>query len=144
MSNASAWPACPKQRALPPNHCTKDKSARLYEHLRRRAAAILDAGHSVVVDAVHATADERALIKAVADDREIAFHGLFLTASLDVRQQRVGRRVGDASDANADVARKQEEYDLGRIDWTEVDASKTPEGTLKLATAALGAAARIK
>jgi predicted kinase len=130
--------------ALPSSHYTKDESARLYEHLRRRAAAILDAGYSVIVDAVHATADERALIKAVAEDRAIAFHGLFLTASLDVRQQRVGRRVGDASDADTEVARKQEEYDLGRIDWTEVDASKTPEGTLKLATAALGSAARLK
>ena len=67
--------------ALPPGHYTKDKSARLYEHLRRRAAAILDTGHSVIVDAVHATAEERALIRAVAEDRQMAFHGLFLTAS---------------------------------------------------------------
>lgn len=127
---------------LPPGHYTKEESARLYEHLRRRAAAILDVGHSVVVDAVHAATDERTAIKAIAEDRNLVFKGLFLTASLEIRQQRVGRRVGDASDANADVARQQESYDLGAIDWTEVDASKAPDSTLKLAVAALGPAVR--
>lgn len=125
---------------LPPGHYTKEESARLYEHLRRRAAAILAAGHSVVVDAVHATAEERAAIRAVADERKIGFRGLFLTASLEVRQQRVGRRVGDASDANAEVARKQEAYDLGTMDWTEVDASDSPMETLAKARRALDGA----
>ena len=46
------------------------------------------------------------------------------------RLTRVGNRGRDASDADADVARKQEEFDLGRVAWSKVDASGTPEETL--------------
>jgi hypothetical protein len=55
---------------------------------------------------------------------------LFLIASLDDRLVRVGNRGRDASDADAEVARKQEGFDLGRIAWSKVDASGTPEETL--------------
>ncbi len=34
------------------------------------------------------------------------------------------------------VARRQESYDLGALDWTRVDASGTPEETLASARAA--------
>jgi predicted kinase len=59
------------------------------------------------------------------------FDGLFLVASLDDRLARVGNRGRDASDADADVARKQEEFDLGprrmvegrRIRYSRGDAS---------------------
>jgi len=51
---------------------------------------------------------------------------------------RVGGRTGDASDAGTIVARKQEEFDLGRINWAKVDASGTPEETLTRAEATLG------
>jgi len=56
------------------------------------------------------------------------------------RLARVGERKGDASDAGAAVARQQEQYDLGDIDWLKVDASGTPEQTLRRAMAALGLA----
>ena len=48
-----------------------------------------------------------------------------------------GARSGDASDADAAVARAQESYDLGALDWTRIDASGTPEQTLARAHAAL-------
>ena len=47
---------------------------------------------------------------------------------------RVGARSGDASDADAAVARAQESYDLGALDWARVDASGTPDQTLARAT----------
>jgi len=62
---------------------------------------------------------------------------LFLTADLATRIARVGDRVHDASDADAEVARKQENYSLGALDWAEVDASGTPAETLARAKAAL-------
>jgi predicted kinase len=49
----------------------------------------------------------------------------------------VSRRVGDASDATANVARQQETYDLGIIDWHIVDASGTPQDTLDRARHAI-------
>ena len=65
------------------------------------------------------------------------FRGLFLVADLDTRLARVGSRRGDASDADARIARAQENYDLGTLTWTRIDASGTPEETLKRAKAAL-------
>ena len=62
------------------------------------------------------------------------FHGLFLDADLATRVARVGARSGDASDADAAVARAQESYDLGALDWARVDASGTPDQTLARAT----------
>ena len=46
---------------------------------------------------------------------------------------RVETRAGDASDADEKVARAQQDYDIGALNWTEVDASGTPEQTLKRA-----------
>ena len=69
------------------------------------------------------------------DDRRR--HGLFLTADLEARLARVGARKGDASDADAAIARAQEHYVLGALDWREVDASGTPEETLRRAREAL-------
>ena len=52
-------------------------------------------------------------------------------------ERSVGARSGDASDADAAVARAQESYDLGALDWERVDASGTPDQTLACAHAAL-------
>jgi predicted kinase len=54
----------------------------------------------------------------------------------------VGTRSGDASDADAAVARTQESYDLGALDWARVDASGNPEATLARARTAIERSAR--
>jgi predicted kinase len=59
---------------------------------------------------------------------------------LQTRLNRVGTRAHDASDADAEVAQAQERDDLGVLDWTEIDASGTPENTLARAKAALASA----
>ena len=87
------------------------------------------AGHSAIVDAVFAKDDEREEIAAVVSTGT-RFRGLFLTADLATRIARVGARVNDASDADETVVRKQAQYDLGAMEWSEIDASGTPEQTL--------------
>ena len=120
--------------ALPPEAYRPDVTARVYETLAARAARVFAAGHSVIVDAVFARAGERADIEQAALQ---AFRGLFLTADLDTRLARVGGRKNDASDADAKIARAQEDYDLGELAWATVDASGTPEQTLRNARAVL-------
>jgi uncharacterized protein len=115
---------------LPPEAYTPEVTAKIYSTLAVRAQRVVAAGHSAVVDAVFAKDTERTAIAAVARAGKHRFHGMFLTADLETRVKRVGARVNDASDANEDVVRRQAQYDLGSLDWTEIDASGTPEQTL--------------
>ena len=123
---------------LPETAYAPDVTAKVYATLADKARRVLAAGHSAIVDAVYAQADERALIAQAAAGA--TFHGLFLTADLGVRLARVGTRAADASDADAAVARRQEQYDLGTMQWISVDASGSPEETLRRAKAELGLA----
>ncbi len=116
---------------------TAQNTARVYAALAEKARHVIAAGHSAIVDAVFARAEERDGLRAVARAGEVTFHGLFLTADLPTRVARVGSRRGDASDADETVARAQEHYVLGHNDWPEVDAAGTPEATLDGARRAL-------
>lgn len=106
-------------------------TAQIYEILVQRAAGVLSQGHSVVIDAVFAHEAERAAICDVARKLNIRFVGLFLAADLAARLSRVRRREHDASDATPEIAEIQEKYDIGAVDWAIIDASGTPEQTLK-------------
>ena len=100
---------------LPQEAYAREVTAKVYAAIEDKARRVLAAGHSAIADAVFADPRERAAIEQAAGDA--AFHGLFLTADLGVRVSRVGARTGDASDADAQVARAQEQYDLGALDW---------------------------
>src|SRR5262249_15538372 len=115
---------------LPNEAYSPEVTARVYAALADKARRAIAAGHSAVVDAVFAQAPERALMRQTADALGVPLHGLFLEADLATRVARVGARSHDASDADAAVARRQQGYDLGALDWTRVDASGTPEQTL--------------
>lgn len=112
-------------------------TARIYALLAEKARRVLAAGHAAIVDAVFAHPNERAAMTAAAETTGVRLQGLFLTADLQSRLARVSGRRGDASDATADVARVQENYDLGTLDWRRIDASGSPEETAARARAAL-------
>jgi aminoglycoside phosphotransferase family enzyme/predicted kinase len=103
----------------------------------RRAAA---AGHSAIMDAVFAQPAERFAAEQSAAVLGVPFHGFFLEAPLATRLHRVGGRRGDASDADAEIAREQENYQIGDLNapgWQRLDASGTPDETLARAREAL-------
>ncbi len=125
----------PEAEPLPPSAYTPEVTARVYSILAAKARRVVAAGHSVIVDAVFAKRAERDAIAAITPG--VPFHGLFLTAGLATRIARVGSRKGDASDAGPAIARAQEQYDLGELEWTKIDASGTPAETLRRGEAAI-------
>jgi aminoglycoside phosphotransferase family enzyme/predicted kinase len=122
---------------LPPEGYERAVTASVYSILADKARRIAGAGHSVIADAVFAREDERAAIAAAAQETGTPFCGLFLTADLATRVARVGARAKDASDADAAVARQQERYQIGDLDWTGIDASGSSAETLARARAAI-------
>ena len=126
----------PETERLPAEAYDAASTRRVYAALVDKARRVLAAGHSAIVDAVFAADEERAGIAAATPSRA-RFQGLFLAADLATRLARVGARHHDASDADVHVARHQESYDLGSLNWARVDASGTPEDTLRHARAAL-------
>jgi len=116
---------------------------RVYEEMRSLARTALDAGMSVVTDAVFARDEERRAVEELSSQAGMAFAGLWLEAPASVLEKRVAAREKegrDPSDAGVEVLQKQLAYDLGKIEWARVDASGTPKETLARALEALACA----
>jgi uncharacterized protein len=122
---------------LPSTAYRPEISERVYRIIIDKAARVARAHHSAIIDAVFARAEERAALENAAAAAGVEFHGLFLAVDLAVRLQRVGQRAGDASDADVEVARKQEEFVTGPVAWTRIDAAGSPAQTLANARAAI-------
>lgn len=122
---------------LPPDAYTPAVNLRVYASIIDKARRAVAAGHSAIVDAVFAAPSERTAVEQSAKALGVPFVGLFLTADLATRRGRVETRRHDASDADAAVVERQEQYDLSGLAWTAVDASGTPEQTLERARLAL-------
>jgi uncharacterized protein len=122
---------------LPAGAYTPTASERVYSVLSDKTRQILAAGHSTIADAVFARQEEREALAGAARAVNMHLRGLFLTANLGTRLDRVGTRTGDASDASQEVARTQESYNLGRLDWPQIDASGSVEETAAKARATL-------
>ena len=90
---------------------------------RKRAGLALQAGRSVIVDAVHAKPHERDAVAGLAARHGVPFTGLWLEAPAEIMQARVAARAGDVSDATPHVVETQLSYDLGPLGFTRIDAS---------------------
>lgn len=117
-------------------------SADVYERLRHLAGLALRAGQSVIVDAVHARAEERAAIAAVAQHAGVKFTGLWLEAPQETLVHRVETRRDDASDADAETVSLQATLPIGSIDWARLEAGMTPERLARAAGAIIGTGER--
>ncbi len=117
----------PETARLGPEHYTSEATAKVYAALHAAARACLQGGTSVIVDAVNARPEERAALEAIQNETDATFRGIWLDLETDVRAARVNARRADASDADAEIARAQTHYDLGRIDWMRVGVSGDPD-----------------
>ena len=107
---------------LPASAYEPDVSGQVYRRLIDKARVALRAGQTVALDATFATARERRSAAGAAAEVGVAFAGLFLDAPLATRLARIGSRRDDASDADAEVARRQTAEPLGERGWTALDA----------------------
>ena len=129
--------AAPGDR-LPPQAYRKEASRAVYDALAERAAALVQAGHAAIVDAVFLDPAERAQIERVATAAGVPFQGLWLSAPEAVLLRRIAARRGDASDATPDVLRAQLATDAGALTWPLLDVSGPPEAVAAQARALLG------
>lgn len=127
----------PETQRLPQDAYRPHVTAQIYAALANRAAHIVAAGHSVIIDAVFAKPIERAAVAEIAKKQNVAFYGLYLVADLETRLKRVSQRGPDASDADKTVAGMQENISLGNINWLPVDTSGGLDETLDRTKTAL-------
>jgi aminoglycoside phosphotransferase family enzyme/predicted kinase len=123
--------------ALPESAYRPEATKRVYEMLSSTAQRVLAQGCSVVLDAAYLLEAERMEIEGLAATHGARFVGLFLTADLATRLARIEGRKGDASDATRDVALKQETFAIGTVNWHMIDASGTPDQSLRSARVSL-------
>jgi predicted kinase len=116
---------------LPASAYAPEITERVYGALNERARQVIAQGFSVIVDAAFLRQAERDRLSSEARGIGADFRPVFLTADLDVRLSRVGARKQDASDATSATVSQQEDYEIGRIAWTVVDASGSPQQALE-------------
>jgi hypothetical protein len=124
---------------LPASAYSSDVTRAVYQRVSDKARIALRAGQAVLIDATFATAAERTAAAQVAAEVGVGFAGLFLDAPLATRLERIGVRHADASDADADVARRQTAEPLGERGWATLAASGSLSDTTALARARLRA-----
>lgn len=114
----------PPFEKLPASAYRTEVSDKIYQIMRSKARLALAAGHAVILDAVHATPDEREMAEAIATDAGCAFTGIWLDADTALRVARVGKRGQDASDADTDVGLRQDNLQVGDMKWHRLDAGQ--------------------
>lgn len=125
------------EEGLPASAYSETENRHVAEALLQYCEAALQAGRSVVLDAVNADPDLRRRLADLARARACPYSGLWLEAPLAVMKARVAGRQGDASDATADLVERQAASISPPDDWLRVDASGTAEATLAAARRAL-------
>lgn len=123
---------------LPSTAYTPAAAATVYARLLDRARRVLDAGHSVVVDAVYARPEERAAVEALAKSHAHHHILVWLDAPAEVLRARVAARRGDASDATPDVVDQQLARGTGAVGWTRIEAGASATATRELVRVRLG------
>ena len=110
----------------------------IYGHMINRAAAVLMAGHSVILDATFLDETARRAAQDLALRLHIPFRGLWLTAPDAVLLARVSARQNDASDADGVVVRRQLALKpVAPSGWAIIDAGGSALATCDNACAVL-------
>ena len=113
---------------LPDSAYTPAASHAVFAELFTAVAAVAQAGHAVVADAMFFGPADRDAVQAAAG--AVPFCGLWLHAALAELERRIAARAHDASDATVDVLRRTAAADAGPVRWRIIDAD---DGSVALA-----------
>lgn len=102
---------------LGPQAYTKEASQAVYAEMRARAASVLSAGGSVILEAVHARPEDRNAAAAIAAEAGCPFHGFWLDVDPVALEARIAGRARSASDATRAVLESQIATGTGPLDW---------------------------
>jgi predicted kinase len=113
----------PLNSPLPAGSYTPEARDEVYRRVFKKAETVLNAGHSVIVDAVFPAQGERTLLCELAHRTTASFWGFWLEADPSIVRQRIRARSSGASDANLAVAEAQLRTVMPPEGWIKVDAS---------------------
>jgi predicted kinase len=128
----------PDTDRLPEAAYTAETAKQVYAAVAEIASATLASGFTAITDAVYGGEDERDAIAQVARRAKVGFDGLWLEAPEAVLEQRIASRVGDASDATADVVRFQLYVIKRPQTWATINAAGSAFDLLEQARLVLG------
>jgi hypothetical protein len=112
---------------LGPEGYSPAMSRHVYRTMAERALSVVEAGHAAIVDAVYGNADDRDEIASIAHQAGVPFIGLWLDGPPELLARRLQGRVMDASDATADVLRRQLRSTVAPVNWRHLDGSRDAE-----------------
>jgi uncharacterized protein len=115
--------AAPEERLLPEAYEPSIR-AKVYAMVADQTVRALASGVTVIVDATFLAAQQRDQIEALASRAMVPFTGLWLAGTEPILAERLDRRVGDASDADAAVLHQQLLVDTGAIPWHRISADR--------------------
>jgi hypothetical protein len=116
---------------LPMDFYNAAATAQVYTELCERAVRIAQANVSAIVDATFADPDARTMMEDCTRHACVRLIAIFMTTNTETRIARIKQRGPDVSDANADLVRKQEKYDVNKVTWIKIDASGSRDQTLR-------------
>ena len=128
---------------LPASAYSSDVTRNVYQRVIDKARIALRAGQAVSSTRPSRQPRSAAPRPKRRGGNRVAFAGLFLEAPLATRLERIGSRHRDASDADADVARRQTAEPLSEKGWAALPASGSLNDMTALARARLGGRARV-
>lgn len=105
---------------------------KVYGRMVAHAEAVLATGHAVVLDATFTDMQEHEAIRALGERAGTGLQGFWLEADAATMIERVEKRQGDASDADAKIIRRQmDRFGGAPGGWQRVDASAGASDTAK-------------
>lgn len=108
---------------LGPHLYRAEVSDRVYREMLDCAGRVAAENMPVIVDATFMEAQSRRDIEAIADTRQVEFHGYWLTGDTALLAQRVADRPQGASDATPDVLHRQLAAGTGETGWLGIDTT---------------------